>query len=200
MGLNISFEEIVPLFRFDEDIYMSDGKIISEEIKTSKDPLISNYLYKFANHKDMICLYSKPFEEKFTNTRLIHLSDLILSLELEDKELIEGISYDSENYYFEIYYQVNNSDTLLKVVTDSVKSVDILNTIFKKKMIEFYKEYLDTKSDEFIEFDEEINGETKKVKSIKIIPYFDVDENIWKYVAKSNNPVINDVEKGENNE
>ena len=90
--------------------------------------------------------------------------------------------------------------TYFKGVMTMLKSVDILNTIFKKKMIEFYKEYLDTKSDEFIEFDEEINGETKKVKSIKIIPYFDVDENTWKYVAKSNNPVINDVEKGENNE
>lgn len=187
LGLTIDVEEIVPILQYEEDIYMSDGKLLDEELLKSKDPLVGDYL--FLHTKDLIPVYSKPFEEKFTSSRVEHLSKLILSLDEESRNRIKGVSYDSSTYYFSFYYETGiEDDTILKIVFDSAKKVEDLNVIIESEKIDQYISILnDPKTkDNFVSFTETIEGQDTQIKSIKIVTQTLGDE-IY-YHVKYNNP------------
>lgn len=198
LGLKINYEEIVPIFSYNDQIYMSNGKQIESDLLQSKDPLVSDYL--FVHTQKLMPLFSTPYEEKFTESRLKHLSKLVLSLDEEDKSKIIGVSYDSKNYYFNFYYQSGLEDgTILKVVFDSAKKVEDLLEIIRNDKIDLYISYLsDEKTkDNFVSFEEEILSEKKQIKSIKIVMQT-IDDKIY-YHVKYNNPTDNGLIEGKEN-
>lgn len=187
-GLKIIYEEIVPVLKYENDIYLSDGTKLNQELFKSKDPLIGDYLY--LHTQNLIPVYSKPYDDKFVESRVEHLSKLILSLNEESRSKIVGVDYDSDSYYFSFYYQTGLEDgTILKVVFDSAKKIEDLNVIIDASKVDNYISYLSEEKtkDNFVSFNEEINGEIKVVKSIKIIMQTIGDEVY--YHVKYNNPV-----------
>lgn len=187
-GLKIEYEEVVPVLQYQDQRYLSDGTLLDENLLKSKDPLIGDYLY--LHTQDLVTLYSKPFEEKFVASRVEHLSKLILSLEEGVKEKIVGVSYDSSSYYYNFYFDSGLEDgTILKVVFDSAKKIEDLNVIIENEKIERYISYLtdDLTKDNFVSFQENIEGEVKNVKSIKIVMQT-IEGEIY-YHVKYNNPL-----------
>ena len=187
-GLKIEYEEVVPVLQYQDQRYLSDGTLLDENLLKSKDPLIGDYLY--LHTQDLVTLYSKPFEEKFVASRVEHLSKLILSLEEGVKEKIVGVSYDSSSYYYNFYFDSGLEDgTLLKIVFDSAKKIEDLNVIIENEKIERYISYLtdDLTKDNFVSFQENIEGEVKNVKSIKIVMQT-IEGEIY-YHVKYNNPL-----------
>ena len=187
-GLKIEYEEVVPVLQYLDQRYLSDGTLLDENLLKSKDPLIGDYLY--LHTQDLVTLYSKPFEEKFVASRVEHLSKLILSLEEGVKEKIVGVSYDSSSYYYNFYFDAGLEDgTILKVVFDSAKKIEDLNVIIENEKIERYISYLtdDLTKDNFVSFQENIEGEVKNVKSIKIVMQT-IEGEIY-YHVKYNNPL-----------
>ena len=198
LGLNIELEEVVPVIYYNENKYLSNGKILDEDLLKSKDPLIGDYLY--LHTQNLIPTFSKPYDDKFIESRLSHLSKLILSLSQESKDLIYGVSYDSNNYYYNFYYQTGLEDgTILKIVFDSAKKIEDLNVIVEKEKVERYISYLSNSKtkDNFVSFEETLNGEIKNVKSIKIVMQTIQDEVY--YHVKYNNPTGSGVVDGEEN-
>ena len=187
-GLKIDYEEVVPVLQYQELRYLSDGTLLDEDLLKSKDPLVGDYLY--LHTQNLVKLYSKPFEEKFVPTRVEHLSKLILSLEEGVKERIMGVSYDSSTYYYSFYFNTGIEDgTILKVVFDSAKRIEDLNVIIENEKIDRYISYLTEEStkDNFVSFEENIEGEVKTVKSIKVVMQT-IESEIY-YHVKYNNPV-----------
>lgn len=187
-GLKIEYEEVVPVLQYQDQRYLSDGTLLDENLLKSKDPLIGDYLY--LHTQDLVTLYSKPFEEKFVASRVEHLSKLILSLQEGVKEKIVGVSYDSSSYYYNFYFDSGLEDgTILKVVFDSAKKIEDLNVIIENEKIERYISYLtdDLTKDNFVSFQENIEGEVKNVKSIKIVMQT-IEGEIY-YHVKYNNPL-----------
>lgn len=192
-GLKIELEEIVPILKYENGIYMSDGNVLDDSIRQSKDPLVSDYL--FTHTQNLVQLYSKPFEEKFTSSRVSHLSKLVLKLSEDELSKIAGISYDSTNYYYNFYFNTGLEDgTLLKIVFDSAKSVDTLIEIIRQEKVDQYIGLLSDKKtkENFVLFTERLNGEEKNIKSIKIIMQT-IEEKVY-YHVKYNNPVSSNEE------
>lgn len=190
-GLKIEYEEVVPVLQYQDQRYLSDGTLLDENLLKSKDPLIGDYLY--LHTQDLVTLYSKPFEEKFAASRVEHLSKLILSLEEGVKEKIVGVSYDSSSYYYNFYFDSGLEDgTILKVVFDSAKKIEDLNVIIENEKIKRYISYLtdDLTKDNFVSFQENIEGEVKNVKSIKIVMQT-IEGEIY-YHVKYNNPPLSE--------
>ena len=190
-GLKIEYEEVVPVLEYQDQRYLSDGTLLDENLLKSKDPLIGDYL--FLHTQDLVKLYSKPFEEKFVASRVEHLSKLILSLEEGVKGKIVGVSYDSSSYYYSFYFDTGLEDgTLLKIVFDSAKKIEDLNVIIENEKIERYISYLtdELTKDNFVGFEENIEGVNRKVKSIKIVMQT-IDGEIY-YHVKYNNPPLSE--------
>lgn len=188
LGLSIDFEEIVPVLKYQDSQYLSDGSLLDQDLLKSKDPLIGDYLY--LHTQNLIPVFSKPFEDKFVSSRVEHLSKLILSLSEDSKNKILGVDYNSDSYYYSFYYQTGlEDDTLLKVVFDSAKKIEDLNVIIESSKIDKYISYLveDKTKDNFVPFKENLFGEEKIVKSIKIIMQT-INDDIY-YHVKYNNPV-----------
>ena len=78
---------------------------------------------------------------------------------------------------------------LLKIVFDSAKKIEDLNVIIENEKIERYISYLtdDLTKDNFVSFQENIEGEVKNVKSIKIVMQT-IEGEIY-YHVKYNNPL-----------
>lgn len=188
LGLSIDFEEIVPVLKYQDSQYLSDGSLLDQDLLKSKDPLIGDYLY--LHTQNLIPVFSKPFEDKFVSSRVEHLSKLILSLSEDSKNKILGVDYNSDSYYYSFYYQTGlEDDTILKVVFDSAKKIEDLNVIIESSKIDKYISYLveDKTKDNFVPFKENLFGEEKIVKSIKIIMQT-INDDIY-YHVKYNNPV-----------
>ena len=187
-GLKINIEELVPVLQFEKDQFFSDGTLLDQDLLKSKDPLIGDYLY--LHTQNLIPVYSKPYENKFVESRVRHLSKLILNLDETSKSKIKGVSYDSNSYYYCFYYDTGLEDeTLLKVVFDSAKKIEDLKIIIESSNVDRYISYLNDEKtkDNFISFQEIINGEEKSVKSVKIIMQ-STNDGIH-YHVKYNNPV-----------
>lgn len=196
LGLDIQLEEIVPVLKYENDVYMSNGTTLDKSLLQSKDPLVIDYL--FVNTQNLITLYSKPYEDKFVSSRVSHLSKLILNLGEEERNKIVGVSYDSKNYYYCFYFQVDGEETLLKIVFDSAKRIDTLVEILSKDRLDRFLECLveENVNDKFVAFEETLNGETKTVKSIKVVMHT-IEEKIYYYVKYNNPSFENEEIKGE---
>ena len=198
LGLSINIEEVVPVLQYQDSRYLSNGKLLDEDLLKSKDPLVGDYLY--LHTQNLITTFTKPYEQKFLESRVEHLSKLVLSLEDEDKENLIGVSYDSDSYYFNFYYNAGLDDnTILKVVFDSAKKVDDLKVIITKEKIDNYISLLSEEKtkDNFVSFSETLNGNEVNVKSIKVVMQ-KINDKIY-YHVKYNNPSLEGSVDGEEN-
>ena len=82
---------------------------------------------------------------------------------------------------------------------DSAKKIEDLNVIVEKEKVERYISYLSNSKtkDNFVSFEESLNGEIKNIKSIKIVMQTIQDEVY--YHVKYNNPTGSGVVDGEEN-
>lgn len=172
MGLNIFAQEISPMFKYENEYYLTNGNKVDDSLINSTDEFIKNYMTSYLPMS--LSLVTKPLEGKFNKTRYIRLCNLILNLrKSENKYQVSYVGYDEDNYYFDFYYKIDES-TLLKVSFDALNSISIASNIINQNSLEKYLEkgidgnYLYNDS-RIVPYEETIEDKTYSIKGIKVI-------------------------------
>ena len=186
LGLNIFAQEISPMFKYENDYYLTNGNKVDESLTNNQDTFIQEYMKTYL--PSSLSLLTKPLDGKFNKTRYIHLCNLILNLrKSENKYQVSYVGYDADNYYYDFYYKIDDSN-LLKVSFDALNSVSIASNIINQNSLDKYMgkdlngNYLYDDS-RIVPYQETIENKTYTIKGIKVI----YDNTNVNYVVLPNN-------------
>ncbi len=172
LGLNIFAQEISPMFKYQDEYYLTNGNKVDDTLKNSGDEFIKNYMSTYLPLS--LKLVTKPLEGKFNKTRYVHLCNLILNLRKSKNDYqVAYVGYDEANYYYDFYYKIDD-DNLLKVSFDALNSISIASKIINQASLDVYMQkdfngnylYDDSK---IVSYQETLDNKTYTIKGIKVI-------------------------------
>ncbi len=172
LGLNIFAQEISPMFKYQDEYYLTNGNKVDDTLKNSGDEFIKNYMSTYLPLS--LKLVTKPLEGKFNKTRYVHLCNLILNLRKSKNDYqVAYVGYDEANYYYDFYYKIDDNN-LLKVSFDALNSISIASKIINQASLDVYMQkdfngnylYDDSK---IVSYQETLDNKTYTIKGIKVI-------------------------------
>lgn len=172
MGLNIFAQEISPMFKYNDEYYLTNGNKVDDSLLNNQDEFIKNYMSSYLPLS--LDLVSKPLNDKFNLTRYVHLCNIILNIRKSTNTYkTMYVGYDADNYYYDFYYSIDDN-TLLKVSFDALNSISIASKIINEDSLKIYLEkdlngkYL-YNDEKIISYTDTFNNKEYNVKGIKVI-------------------------------